>query len=88
MADLREVQHEDGYRIAAYRRAAKTLLELDRPIDEIVRSASPASHTDQLFDPAPRSWWEASPGLSSLPWRAFATGIAERQRYEASTSGS
>ena len=36
MADLLEVQHEDGYRIAAYRRAAKTLLELDRPIDEIV----------------------------------------------------
>ena len=37
MADVLEVQHEDGYRIAAYRRAARTLLELDKPIDEIVR---------------------------------------------------
>jgi DNA polymerase/3'-5' exonuclease PolX len=38
MADLLEVQHEYGYRFAAYRRAAKTLLELGRPIDEIVRT--------------------------------------------------
>ena len=30
MADVLEVQH--GYRIAAYRRAAKTLLELEKPI--------------------------------------------------------
>ena len=37
MADVLEVQHEDGYRIAAYRRAARTLLELDKPIQEIVR---------------------------------------------------
>jgi DNA polymerase/3'-5' exonuclease PolX len=37
MADLLEVQHEDGYRIAAYRRAARTLLELDTPVDAIVR---------------------------------------------------
>jgi DNA polymerase (family X) len=37
MADILEVQHEDGYRIAAYRRAARTILELERPIDEIVR---------------------------------------------------
>lgn len=36
MADLLEVQHEDGYRVAAYRRAARTLLELERPIEEIV----------------------------------------------------
>ena len=31
MADILEVQHEDGYRIAAYRRAARTILELERP---------------------------------------------------------
>jgi hypothetical protein len=36
MADLLEVQHEDGYRIAAYRRAARMLLELNRPIETIV----------------------------------------------------
>jgi putative hydrolase len=38
MADILEVQHEDGYRITAYRRAARTLLELEKPIDEIVRN--------------------------------------------------
>jgi len=38
MADILEVQHEDGYRVAAYRRAARTLLELETPIDEIVRN--------------------------------------------------
>lgn len=38
MADLLEAQHEDGYRVAAYRRAARTLLELRKPIEEIVRN--------------------------------------------------
>jgi putative hydrolase len=38
MADLLEVQHENGYRVAAYRRAARTLLELEKPIEEIVRN--------------------------------------------------
>ena len=38
MADILEVQQEDGYRITAYRRAARTLLELEKPIDEIVRN--------------------------------------------------
>ncbi len=38
MADLLEVQHEDGYRVAAYRLAARTLVELEKPIDEIVRN--------------------------------------------------
>ena len=38
MADILELQNEDGFRIAAYRRAARTLMELDRPVDEIVRS--------------------------------------------------
>lgn len=38
MADILEVQHEDGYRVAAYRRAARTLVELETPIDEIVRN--------------------------------------------------
>jgi hypothetical protein len=38
MADILEVQHEDGYRVAAYRRAARTLVELEKPIDEIVRN--------------------------------------------------
>lgn len=38
MADILDVQQEDGYRIAAYRRAARTLLELERPVVEIVRS--------------------------------------------------
>lgn len=37
MADILEVQHEDGYRIAAYRRAAKRLQELGLPVDEIAR---------------------------------------------------
>ncbi len=37
-ANLLEVQHQDGYRLAGYRRAAETLLKLDKPIDEIVRS--------------------------------------------------
>lgn len=37
MAEVLEIQHESGYRVAAYRRAAQTLLELDRSIDEIVR---------------------------------------------------
>ena len=37
MADILELQNEDGFRIAAYRRAARTLMELDRPVDEIVR---------------------------------------------------
>ena len=38
MADILEVQHEDGYRVAAYRRAARTLLEIEKPVDEIVRT--------------------------------------------------
>ncbi len=38
MADILELQNEDGFRIAAYRRAARTLMELNRPVDEIVRS--------------------------------------------------
>ena len=38
MADILEVQHADGYRITAYRRAARTLLEIEKPIDEIVRN--------------------------------------------------
>ncbi|MGD9804321.1 MAG: helix-hairpin-helix domain-containing protein [Hyphomicrobiaceae bacterium] len=38
MADILAVQHEDGYRVAAYRRAARTLVELEKPIDEIVRN--------------------------------------------------
>lgn len=38
MADILELQNEDGYRVAAYRRAARTVIELDRPIDKIVRS--------------------------------------------------
>ena len=38
MADILELQNEDGFRVAAYRRAARTLMELDRPVDEIVRN--------------------------------------------------
>ena len=37
MADLLEQQQADGYRVAAYRRATRTLAELERPIEEIVR---------------------------------------------------
>ncbi|MEZ5850384.1 MAG: helix-hairpin-helix domain-containing protein [Hyphomicrobiaceae bacterium] len=37
MAALLEVQHEDGYRVAAYRRAARAIQSLDRPIDAIAR---------------------------------------------------
>ena len=36
MADVLEAQREDGYRIAAYRRAARTLLEVEEPVDDIV----------------------------------------------------
>ena len=38
IANLLEVQHQDGYRIAGNCRAAKTPLKLDKPINEIVRS--------------------------------------------------
>ena len=38
MADILGLQHEDGFRIAAYRRAARTLMAFDRLLDEIVRS--------------------------------------------------
>lgn len=38
MADILDVQHENGYRVSAYRRAARTILELEKPIDAIVRS--------------------------------------------------
>jgi DNA polymerase/3'-5' exonuclease PolX len=37
MADILELQHEDGFRVGAYRRAARTLA-LERPVDEIGRS--------------------------------------------------
>jgi len=37
MADLLEVQHEDGYRIQAFRRAARTVAELAEPVEEIVK---------------------------------------------------
>jgi len=37
MASILEAQDEDGYRVGAYRRAAQTLLELNEPVDEIVR---------------------------------------------------
>jgi DNA polymerase (family X) len=37
MADTLEVQHEDGYRVAAYRRAARSIAVLERPVDEIAR---------------------------------------------------
>lgn len=36
MADVLEAQREDGYRIAAYRRAARALLEVEEPVDDIV----------------------------------------------------
>lgn len=36
MADVLAVQHEDGYRVSAYRRAALTVADLDQPVDEIV----------------------------------------------------
>jgi DNA polymerase (family X) len=38
MADILQQQQADGYRISAYRRAATTLRELARPIEDIVRS--------------------------------------------------
>ncbi len=38
IAALLEVQHEDGFRIAAYRRAARSIQGLDRPIDGIARN--------------------------------------------------
>jgi hypothetical protein len=42
MADLLEQQQADGFRVAAYRRAAGTLAELERPIEDIVREAGVA----------------------------------------------
>ncbi len=38
MATLLESQHEDGFRIRAYRRAAQTLRVLPEPVDETLRS--------------------------------------------------
>ena len=38
MADILELQNEDGFRLAAYRRAARTLMDLGYPVDEMVRS--------------------------------------------------
>jgi len=38
MADILELQNEDGFRVAAYRRAARTLMDLGYPVDEMVRS--------------------------------------------------
>jgi ribosomal protein S13 len=35
MADLLEIQHEDGFRVAAYRRAARTVEALDEPVSAI-----------------------------------------------------
>ena len=37
MADLLEQQQANSYRISAYRRAAQTMEDLARPIEEIVR---------------------------------------------------
>lgn len=37
MSDVLEVQGEDGFRVAAYRRAARTLRELSRTVEEIIR---------------------------------------------------
>ena len=39
MADLLEQQQANSYRISAYRRAAQTMEDLARPIEEIVRGA-------------------------------------------------
>lgn len=39
MADILEQQQADGYRVSAYRRAARTVASLERPIDSIVREA-------------------------------------------------
>jgi DNA polymerase (family 10) len=37
MADLLEIQHEDGFRVSAYRRAARTISEMPQPLEEIVQ---------------------------------------------------
>lgn len=42
MADLLEQQQADGFRVAAYRRAARTLAELNRPVEQIVRKSGVA----------------------------------------------
>lgn len=42
MADLLEVQHENGFRVTAYRRAAATLDELATPVNEILAAEGPA----------------------------------------------
>jgi DNA polymerase (family X) len=38
MSDLLELQEDDGFRVAAYRRASRTVKDLGRPIDAIVRN--------------------------------------------------
>jgi len=38
MADVLEQQLADGFRVAAYRRAASTLEDLNRPVEEIVHT--------------------------------------------------
>lgn len=37
MADLLEIQNEDGFRVTAYRRAAQTISEMPQPVEEIVQ---------------------------------------------------
>ena len=43
VADLLKQQRANGYRISAYRRAAKTVEDLARPIEDIVRGKGLAS---------------------------------------------
>lgn len=42
MADLLVRQHADAYRVAAYRRAARTVAELETSIEDLVRERGPA----------------------------------------------
>jgi hypothetical protein len=46
MADILEQQGADRYRIAAYRRAARTLTELEGPVAQIVREQGPTGVVD------------------------------------------
>jgi hypothetical protein len=49
MADVLEQQQADGFRIAAYRRAANTIEALDRPIREIAQTDGPAGLVVLVF---------------------------------------
>jgi DNA polymerase/3'-5' exonuclease PolX len=56
MADLLEQQEADGFRIAAYRRAAQTIDALEMPVEELARKGGL-----QALDELPGIGWGLRP---------------------------